>query len=256
MNGLGRLRMVIGFGLCGLSSVFLLSACLHVPLVAKWTPFLLVGTVFGVCMTACFRAYLNLRLAWRMPLFVAGCVVGFYLSLSVVQFAYSHMLASSFSSKASWGPGPSAFFVGGAVGGFVVLTSSFLLFFHEQPLWRLLLKSISWSLIGGVLGAVGGALDTSFSTARGAWWSPFGHELPLFFIWQTGMGLVLGSVLECERRFAQVHRLEDGSFEPPTRKPSRTVTFAGSLFFAAILILLPYFVMWEVCGSYALSTTR
>ena len=246
MNGLGRVWVIRSFGLGGLFSVFLLSVCLHLPIVGKWIAFLLVGTVFGACMAVCFWAYLRPS-AWRISLFLAASMVAFHLAVVSVDF-YSHLLVFD-SLRKGWGPGQDAFFVGGAVGAFVVLTSTFLLFFDAQPLWRLLLKSISWSLIGGALGAVGDQLDTSFATAYASWWLPFGNELPLYFIWQTGMGVVLGSILQFQRRASY----QSNDKMSPGRRSPASFTVARYLFFGTILVLLVYFVIWEVHAHYVLA---
>ena|SRR5579864_8087286 len=82
--------IIATFGLAGISSVLLLSVGFHVRPLRELIPFSLVGSVFGLCIAACFWIFGALRSGWKTALFIASCTVAFHLSLSSTMLAYNH----------------------------------------------------------------------------------------------------------------------------------------------------------------------
>lgn len=241
--------VVAGFGLAGLLSILLLSAVAHVPYLGDRVPFFLVGSVFGLSMAVYFWMLHRLRSVWKLALFVATCSTAFYLSFFSALFAFSHLRLFGLSSPNTLGPGPDAFFVGGSVGALFVLLGTFFLLLPEQKWWRVLAKSVCWCLAGGGLGILGAKLGSLFAADRGAWWRPFGNELPLYVVWQFGMALLLGIVLEIEGVPSSATAGGGPSPEGGGRWGSG-LSPSGVVFFAGALILLVYFLLgWEVRGS-------
>jgi hypothetical protein len=69
------------------------------------------------------------------------------------------------------------------------------LFSVENRPSRVLVKALQWSVAGGTLGALGGAMG------------PFlgGIEHSMFLVWETGMGLTLGLLLAIEGAPVESH---------------------------------------------------
>lgn len=103
-----------------------------------------------------------------------------------------------------------AIFLGGAVGGFLVLGSGMYLF-ESGMRWRAFKVAVFCSPLGGVLGLLGWALSTSLGMAL---WSfahalhltaptetfqnaagQTSHSFALIVVWETGMAFALGVLL-------------------------------------------------------------
>jgi hypothetical protein len=100
-------------------------------------------------------------------------------------------------------------FAGGFVGAYLVIGITLLLIPLQTEKRSVLVRSLCWPLLGGILGVIGWNLGASLGmalwsiahhlhlTANDETWlnalhSDTSHEFSLFLIWQVGMAVVLG----------------------------------------------------------------
>lgn len=196
--------------------VTLLTAGLLSGIVSAATEFtsgqLFPGLVFGLLVTGSLALCGRMPRGWRTLWFIA--VAGITLPISNMLMGVAQLLLpwheSIVRNTTVESPSPLALFLGGAIGGFLILASALLLFTRERAS-RALVVAIFWSLIGGVLGIVGWALGPSLGLAlwlglhslhltlpgeglRNAlgWTS---HTYSILIVWQTGIAVLLGFLL-------------------------------------------------------------
>jgi hypothetical protein len=164
----------------------------------------LLGDIFGAVMTAYFCLVLRKRLVARSLAFIFGCAVAWNLGLYTTMFTAT---AIGFPTPESYGNAAAtpmaAFVVGGSVGGLAVLFSALVCFYERTRFSQILLKSLQWAVVGGILGALGWALGPFLGRAaltvlgrQGVLSSPSDAGTDYFWsiilVWQAGMGLLIG----------------------------------------------------------------
>jgi hypothetical protein len=177
----------------------------------------LFGAILGVTLAG--NGMLGLRGIWKAFLLPVPVAVAYFFSYMVafaVELGLSHWGNSSEATTVS----PVSLFAGGVAGGFVILAFVSILVHsilvnpgggYRTPM----VKSLTWSLVGGVLGVIGWALGPSLGMA--IWYAVHGlgltapdetfqnalgersHEFSLFVVWQTGMALLLAIMLRPDR---------------------------------------------------------
>jgi hypothetical protein len=172
---------------------------------------LLPGAMFGLVFSSClaFRGYL--RSLWKATVIGAAFGSTYYLSMWI---AFNVELYSPFGSSGNEveSVSNSAMFAGGLVGAFLVIGGVSVLLNSRIAWGRRVLKGIYWSPVGGILGVLGWTLGPflgmviwsvvhplgltapteTFQNARGE----TSHMYSLWIVWQTGIGLALGLVLD------------------------------------------------------------
>jgi hypothetical protein len=171
----------------------------------------LAGGVFGAVMGIALVMTKMLEGAWKVTLLIVQIAIAYlfaYIAAILIQgFFINQILGVGAPSKTS----PVAVFAGGVVGGFIVLAVfSTMACYPEVGIQTLIVKSLAWSPVAGVLAVVGWLLGSTLGMA--VWYvfwtigltgrersSPYGDTsqlFSLFVIWQTGMGVVLSRMLE------------------------------------------------------------
>ena len=242
-------RYFAGFGLAGLisASVQAIADDLHwIPEPAELSS---VGTIFGLFSAACFWIFLELRSAWKIALFICSCAAAYYSAMFLGVFWSSHAPALYFLRWRNAGPGADVYFVAGWVGGFVVLAAALLILLPRQAAWRVLLKAGGWSVVGGLLGALGYVAERLSAEQPVRWLRIVGEHAAVFVIWQTGMALLLAFALQLEQPSPSTRPLPESFAAKAGVTPSYSSSAFRVIFFAAILILLAYFVQWEIRTS-------
>ncbi|MHB8527458.1 MAG: hypothetical protein ACYDD2_15070 [Candidatus Acidiferrales bacterium] len=173
------------------------------------------GIIFGVFIAVCLALFEPRPKFWRAVRFVVVTSIAYFLSLLIAAVVQMRFLPLP---PCSTGPCMSesltAIFLGGMVGGFLILAEGIVLL-HPQLGWRAIdLSVLPWSVFGGILGIIGWELGPTLGIALWSGAHALGltaptetalnatgetsHGFSLLFVWQGGMGLVLGIVL---RRF-------------------------------------------------------
>jgi hypothetical protein len=203
----------------------------------------LFGAILGIALAA--NGKLGLGGIWKAFLLPVPVAVAYFISY-VVAFAVEAGLAHwGYSSVADTATvSPVSLFAGGVAGGFVVLAFITILVHSilvnpgvgfRTPM----VKSLAWSLAGGILGVIGWALGPflgmaiwygvhglgltySTETARNALGQP-SHVFALNVVWQTGMALVLAIML-------WPYKAHEGSSNnvDTSKKPQTLTTFPKS----------------------------
>lgn len=181
---------------------------------------LLLSTIFGFFLAACFGIFGVMRDIRGMAIFIGGSILAY--SLAVATGSISGVL-SQFGSAVFYSMlnrsrplEPLVYsadlFVGGFVGAFVILMVLFHVVVSEVQRRRRAATAAYWSLAGGALAVIGWKLGPSLGmalwsglhargvtpsteTALNAAGQP-SHELSLYLVWQTGMALILGLALQ------------------------------------------------------------
>lgn len=169
--------------------------------------FLLPGVAFGTAVSCCFAVRGYLHGPWRAIGIVFAFAVSYFLSYWA---AWSVELHSPYLSQHERGDGSGlAMFIGGLVGGFCIVSAALLLL-NSRTAWKLLpLKVFCGAILGALLGVAGRNLASSINTPLWQIVHSLGltgpnltarnikgeFEFSLWAVWQTGMGLLLGVVV-------------------------------------------------------------
>jgi hypothetical protein len=174
---------------------------------------LLLGGAFGLLVAACLFISGAIGSVWRAVLLILVATLAYALSV-LVAFAFQGVVLSTFmTSSQESAPSPIALFVGGALGGFLILSEAVFLPRIETKK-RAFKLALLWSLVGGTLGVVGSALGPTLGTALWGLVRALHLTAPnagpqdwlygltetrrlysLYVVWQTGMAFVLGVLL-------------------------------------------------------------
>jgi hypothetical protein len=160
------------------------------------------GGLFGLALSAYFFLCRGYRAFSYAILLVMLSVMAYVLATSGAMFS-----ALLFRESSSETP-IASLFVGGVIGGFLLLNS--VQFLYRSPNVRgslLVFRAAIWSLASGVLGAVGWALGPSLGKAlwsilpNAALPSPDAfNQYALYFVWQPVMALLIGYLVKSEYR--------------------------------------------------------
>jgi hypothetical protein len=196
-----------------------------------------VGHIFGLVLAAYYWIVLDSRSIAKALGFVFASTAAF-----AAAWWLTFWISSRFGKISGDPPGPlPAFFLGGAVGAFLIVFAAQLLF-GSCNVRHALMLSLGWCSLGGVLGALGWALGPSLGkgasflvgspAAQGAD-SLANYSFSCFLTWQTGMGQILDNLLASERVTSE-------SDLNPTALPRSTLGFS----FALLLVASAFAVGW------------
>jgi hypothetical protein len=220
-----------------------------------------VGDIFGAVISVYFWVFLRTRSVAKLIEFILASTFAYIVALYATMFS-SEFIGFSSHTSANAGsletPPIGAFFLGGASGAFILLIAALLLFSSRVDPWRVVLRALLWSIVGGVLGVLGWASGPFLGQAvlsalgqRAVLSSPgdagTGYYYSLYLVWQTGMGLVLGILLAQEA--VQVTSFPDSISRSRIRSP-QAVRVARLCSVAIVVLVLAYFARREIPDHY------
>jgi len=191
-----------------------------------------LGVPFAAIITFCLAIARVARSSWRLLCFFAlvACIFG-------ISVCSAELADFSFAGRERYHP--TSMFVGGMIGGFLILSGAFILFRPKTSISAAAREALCWSVLAGALSPIAWALGPSL----GIWiWSalhavglttpantlssatpadtlsnalygetgygPLSRLFALFVVWQAGMGFALGMTLRNVRE-----KREPSSFE-------------------------------------------
>lgn len=153
---------------------------------------------FGALMAIGLYYFFGLRSIWKLTIFIAVSLLATLFSVVAAALVFLSLRLIR-SPQAD----PTAFFVGGFVGCFILLVTALRLVLPSLDSAKLFLKGLSGGVVGGLLGAGGRAaagiahqIRISFPSLR---FYGGDSDVSLLLVWQTGMGLVLAWVVSREK---------------------------------------------------------
>lgn len=185
------------------------------------------GVAFGVaivCGLLAFKVLNNPMKAAALIFFSPFAFYAAYFASFVTQLVLSGLglLSESEEYTMSGGsPSPIALFIGGLVGGFLLVGA--VLWLITPATGHLVRKAVRWSVASGIL-AVGGwvlspllgpALSHVVRILPGAAWltpqsgvqsGPLGMICSVFFVWQVGMGFAIGLMVQSRSPISEQER--------------------------------------------------
>ena len=189
-----------------------------------------VGFAFGVALAFYFVVWERYSNPAKIALFIFVCTAAFPAAQH-----FATKLYLDFSGKLSMGsarldiPMP-VFFGAGCVGAFLVLAAGLFLFGPRNIDWKSLGMVLLWSIGGGFLGVLGGGADGILTQGT------FDKMSLLFLIWQPGTAVLLGLLLNRERKALAASSasvsIADGS---PRVEVNRSIVVIAGLFFVCVL---------------------
>lgn len=197
-----------------------------------------IGFYFGATLAIYFWVREKYRNPIKIALFILACAFAYIASWYTAMELYGLF-------PGEWSLGsrleiPAPVFLGaGFVGSFLVFCAGFFVFGPKNLVWRSIGRALLWSSIGGLLGAVGGELDSRFTrgTSRELW--------ILFFTWQPSVAALLGFLLNRERRLSSARSAQPipGAVQS---KGNYGLVAASQIFFAVIVCWLGIFIYRNV----------
>lgn len=154
-----------------------------------------IGSVFGMCLGIALAANRIIKV-WEVLLFPVPAAALYYLSFCAVGVTEFILRIAGASLVEVESVSLLSVFAGGVFGGGLLLCGISCLVYPDPPYKRIILKCVPWSLVSGVLGVVGWALGPLLGMFVASTNSQANTQYSTFIIWQTGMALVLGVVLE------------------------------------------------------------
>lgn len=225
-----RRSSVILLALAGFVSALL-------PIVAplnKYVGDLSIGFCFGATLAIYFLVRERYRNAVKIALFILACtfayIASWYIAMELFQLVPGVGSMGSGLEVPAW-----VFFGAGFIGSFVIFGAGVFVFAAQNLTWKSIGRVLLWSSFGGLLGAAGGELDMRFTrgTSREMW--------ILFLTWQPSVAVLLGFLLNRERRLsgtgatASIPAIARG-------KTGSGVVVVSRIFFTVIICLLGMFV--------------
>ena len=174
------------------------------------------GTVFGVLVSACFALRGYLRELWKAITLTLASAVAYCLSVWAAVGISLHPFGLVPPDRIG-DVTDLALVCGGLTGGFCTICAVSLLFNSTHTWQRRILKALCWTSVGALLAVVGWALGPGIAlwqiihsmnltppteTVRNAQGDQ-SHMFSLWAIWQAGMGLVLGLVVNGKQSTAE-----------------------------------------------------
>ncbi len=189
-----------------------------------------VGFVFGVALAFYFVVWERYSNPAKIALFIIVCTAAFPAAQHSAWELYR-----DFPSKLSMGsarldiPMP-VFFGAGCAGAFLVLAAGLFLFGPRNIDWKSLGMVLLWSIGGGFLGVLGAGADSILNHGTSNKMSL------LFLIWQPGAAVLLGLLLNRERKaLAASSASVSVAHVSPSAEVNRSILVIAGLFFASIL---------------------
>ncbi|MGH9727623.1 MAG: hypothetical protein ACRD4V_03430 [Candidatus Acidiferrales bacterium] len=216
-QGARYLRLPIVLMFLGALSSFITTAW---DAASRWSVF--EGVVFGVavvCGLAAFKIVTNPMKAAALIVFSPFAFYAAYFASFVTQLMLSGLGLLSESEEATMGhvasPSPIALFIGGLVGGFVLVGAVLWLVSEGNRHAR---RALLWSVASGILAVIGWALSPLLGPALShvirilrpdeAWLTPqsgtpngpLGMICSVFFVWQTSMAFAIGLMVQTKNQ--------------------------------------------------------
>lgn len=241
MNTRQQLKYGLRMAIPGLVSGVLTP--LVVRLHAGGLSFFFLGSVFGVVISA----YLALTGAtlriWPAIRFTVVCCAAYFFAFLVTFWGQLLLQMAGLAVSQDPTGSPGAFFLGGTLGGFLVLSEALPLLNPEMPWKASLADALRWSPVGGILGAIGCVLGSSRPTGE--------FNTLVFVVWQTGMGGLIGFV--AARQGIVVHKSPPPPSAPQKAAPplARSLPIAYTIFFVSIMGLFSYYVVRDIYAEHA-----
>lgn len=200
------------------------------------------GGLFGVALFAYFFVCRGYRSFSRAILLMPLSVVAYALAV------WGTMFSAALFGVSQSEPSLASLFVGGVIGGFLLLTAVLFLFRSPGiPGRHLFAKAAIWSLVSGGLGALGWALGPSLGKAL---WSALPiaalpqpdsfREYSLYFVWQPLMALLIGFVVKSEHKEFAASPVPQSP--PGAPQPTEPFLLAKKTFFTLMTLLLAVIV--------------
>src|ERR1700732_4045071 len=222
------------------------------------------GDVFGALISIYFLTYAGIRSLTKVVALVIASTFAYFLSW--LGGTFLGMLVSGalgLQMKSGSGDLEAGMFapllIAGISGAFVIVWAVLRLYSMETSWRRLGMRSLVWSLPGGLFGLIGWALGPSLGLA--VWSTLASHRLvgitedvdyairsntanrySADIVWQIGMSILLGVVLSNTRLLTPWTNV--GPHEGRTLKPSNAVLFA------VLVVLLAWFVVPDLPDTY------
>lgn len=172
----------------------------------------ITGGVFGVCIGIALAANQMIKV-WEVLVLPVPAAALYWLSVGVGGLIEYILAVANLSVTEYASVSLISVFGAGVFGGGLFLSGISCLIHPTPPLTRVIGKSLPWSLLSGSLGVIGWilgpslgmlvwgwlhalGLTASMETFQNALYSQTSHQFSTFVVWQTGMALVLGVVLE------------------------------------------------------------
>lgn len=170
-----------------------------------------IGDIFGAVISVYLYIVLGKKSIWGWLGLIFGSTVAYIVAMFTTIFSAGAIRFTQVNQEhMTLASAPMlAFAIGGSVGAFLVLFAALTFCLDGRKLYRVLLSSLQWSPVGGVLGVLGWAAgplvgelivdvvgrrtpSPSVNDDTAYWYS-------IHLVWQAGMGLVLGLVFSTER---------------------------------------------------------
>lgn len=172
----------------GLAAAGFASALISIGFQNEW----FLGAIFGAVLGVYFAWFEGLRSPFKFVVFVIACGAAYPFATLIV------------GVSRLWSPGEiyfnlAQFFVGGGAGAFIVLLAGTLLFGPAEMRGDTLGLAFFGGLGGSILGLFGGELERAIGPHR-----PGDIGMSVYFVWQTGVALILGLLLRWgQKRYSQ-----------------------------------------------------
>lgn len=180
---------------------------------ARFPAQFLLGLPFGIIISICLSVLGVLSSFRRIARLIVLATLAYFVAFIVAYFFQGIVVSPFMTSGERLTFSPIAMFVGGAIGGFLVIGEA-AFFSQMETKQRALKLALLWSLGGGILGVVGEVLgpllgQVLLSFIRGLRLASL-TNLPadvlngadqterlfsLYVIWQTGIALLIGLAL-------------------------------------------------------------
>lgn len=240
----GKKRLTISaFGCAGILSAVL---TLHPPLPREFVSEggIYVGAVFGIILSICLGVFHSPRSIGRSLAVVMSSTIAYIAAQFSTIWAYTWM-PPLFNDTRTGDPPSYVMFVGGVVGALMISATVLVLYRGEGT--KLGKGIFLCTLGGGVLGVLGYSLGFLFATQDSSRHGDMPGMVPLFVLWQAGMGCLLEVFLPEPVRRASTEGLREisilrSSESAPLEQPAWKVPLWGKLFIGVLAVSLVWFV--------------
>jgi len=188
-----------------------------------YDPQLVLRGVFGVVI-AVSLAISGVMKSWKAPCLPVAAAAAYFVSIisaGSVEILLPVLGGKQWLMGTPFSVSPVSLFVGGFLGGLVVIATVLLLTFPRAGIGTLARMILWGALASGALGAIGWPLGSTLG--MGIWWglSSLGLTgnasdetsagMSLDVVWQAGMGFVLGAILQRAKAIAESRTLSPRS---------------------------------------------
>jgi hypothetical protein len=198
----------------------------------------LLGAFFGILLALYFALYEGVRTPLRLVIFICACSAAYPLSMFGA-FGFGLIFHSLTASSSQSNEIPLIYmFVGGSIGASIVLISGMVLFGPPRATDKAWGATLLGAIGGGMFGLLGGAIDRMAGPVNN------NTETGVFVVWQTGVALVLGALLDMARE-SRAPSSEQPLSQESIPQWSLARVSAGA-FLAAVLAAFGFFVYRSV----------